>query len=80
MNQPYNDRYERRFTDPNTWPSNAFGHHAVEATRRRVNELSWELAGNQVAGEASAFLKAEQARRDRQQAAQGVERSGDPGE
>lgn len=81
MNEPPNSRYERRFPDPEKWPSNRIASRAVEETRRSVNELSWALAGEQVADEVSRFLKAEWGRQERQRAAQADGRwAGEPGE
>ncbi len=50
--------YRRRMPNPEQWPSNnqAFTDAAVEATRRQVNELSWDLAGEQLAAEIEASL------------------------
>lgn len=80
MNEPVNGRYQRRFPNPELWPS-SFGIHAEKVTQERVNELAWELTGHQVAGEAEAFLRAEQARRARRDAAPPRRmRRGDPGE
>ncbi|MET0417484.1 MAG: hypothetical protein ABW022_15840 [Actinoplanes sp.] len=81
-NVPSNDRYVRRLSDPSRWPSNrAFADRAVEQTRQRVNELSWEFAGLQVAGEAEKFLAAQAAREERWRLAQSKDFGrGDPGE
>jgi hypothetical protein len=64
-------RYRRRLPDPELWPSNTGSFcpdAAVEATRVRVNELSWELAGEQLAEEIEGVLAGRRMRR------------GDPGE
>lgn len=82
MNGPNNDRYRRRFPDPKDWPSNApYGLYAEIRTQERVNELSWQMAAEQVADEATALLKAEVARQERRRAvtAEGFEQ-GWPGE
>ena len=58
MTDPYNAPYRRRFPDPRSWASNeAFGRFAEEATRRRVNELSWSLAGEDLAAEIEQVLQ-----------------------
>lgn len=82
MNTPNNGaRYDRRLTDPLLWPSSRFGRRAEEETRRRVNELSWSLAGEQVAAEALAYLGAQSAREERRRAARDEGwRVGEPGE
>lgn len=82
MNQPMNGPYRRRFQDPRQWPSSVvYGLYAEVKTERAVNELSWGWAGEQVSAEASAFLKAEQARQERQQKAQTEGwTAGEPGE
>lgn len=82
MTGPNNDRYRRRFTGPEQWPSNgAFADRAVEDTRRRVNELSWALAGEQVADEAARFLRAHAARELRRRTARSEGwQAGEPGE
>jgi hypothetical protein len=71
-----NNRYQRRFTDPATWPSNEapFADHAVEVTRKRINELSWALAGDNLADEIERALLAATAPRERRV------RAGEPGE
>jgi len=55
---PLNNPYERRFPDPQTWPSNQrrFADAAVEQTRERVNELSWEIEGDNLAAEIEQVL------------------------
>ncbi|GAA0527093.1 hypothetical protein GCM10010172_04520 [Paractinoplanes ferrugineus] len=56
-----NDPYRRRFPDPHVWASNGatFGDWAVEMTRQRVNELSWETAGQQLGEEIEQVLAGE---------------------
>lgn len=49
-------RYERQMNDPRAWPSN-FGRYAADQTRQRVNELSWELAAEQLAKEIETVLQ-----------------------
>ncbi|GIM90350.1 hypothetical protein [Paractinoplanes toevensis] len=53
-----NGPYHRRYPDPHEWASNggSFGSWAAEMTRVRVNELSWEAAGEQVAEEIEHVL------------------------
>lgn len=75
--------YRRRFQDPRQWPSSVvYGLYAEAKTEKAVNELSWGWAGEQVSSEAAAFLKAEEARQERQHRAQaeGWTSGGDPGE
>lgn len=82
MSEPFNAPYRRRFNNPAGWESNyKFADWAVERTRERINELSWEFARHQVADEVSAFLRAEDAREQRRRAAQadGLV-GGEPGE
>jgi hypothetical protein len=75
----HNAPYRRRFPDPRDWPSNRPG--PSEQPQQRVNELSWWLAGEQVADEFTPLLRAEAARLERMRAAQELGRSpGDPGE
>jgi hypothetical protein len=82
VDQPQNDPYRRRFQDPRQWPSGlVYGLYAEVKTEKAVNELSWEWAGNEVADEASRFLKAEQARQERRRTAQAEGwRAREPGE
>lgn len=58
MTGPMNSPYRRRFPDPRQWPSNRapYASWAAEVTRRRVNKLSWEMVGEQVAEEIEAVL------------------------
>lgn len=56
--------------DPRAWPS-SFGRYASEQTRLRVNELSWHLAGEQLAKEIETALQVGEAR---------TPRVGEPGE
>lgn len=60
MTGPQNSPYRRRLPDPAGWPSNVFSRYAAEATRRRVNELSWSLAGEDLAGEIEQVLSGAQ--------------------
>lgn len=70
MNAPDNAPYERRFPNPEQWPSRVvFGLYAEVVTEKTVNQMSWEWAGHQVADEVSAFLRAQGAREERQRAA-----------
>lgn len=83
MTGPLNAPYERRFQDPAKWPSNraGFADRAVRETYRNANELSWSLAGEQVAEQASAFLTAETARQERLRVARAEGwQAGEPGE
>ncbi len=45
-------------SDTQAWPSSnhELADRAVEATRLRVNEMSWEWAGNELAAESEAVL------------------------
>lgn len=76
-----NGRYQRRFRRPEDWPSNnyrGFTDDAVAQTYAKVNELSWKLAGDQLADEITAeFARAERQRRAQ---AEGWAAGGDPGE
>ena len=75
MTDPYNAPYRRRFPNPWDWPSNnTFGRYAEEATRRRVNELSWEIAGADLADEVASYLQLREPLPGREP------RAGDPGE
>ncbi len=61
--------YRRRLPNPEQWESNnEFADAAVEQTRLRVNEMSWEWAGQELAAEIEAVLPQRRMRR------------GDPGE
>lgn len=74
-----NGPYRRRLTDPTAWPSNQrFAQYAVERTRQRVNDLSWELAGHQLADEIEQELQTARRAVDLDQ--RRARRAGDPGE
>lgn len=75
MTSPQNDRYQRRFTDPKTRPSNRRVDRLVEHTRWQVEQLARWLdqdAGPQVPPGYDPVLEA--------QRHTGQIRRGDPGE
>ncbi|HEY6115976.1 MAG TPA: hypothetical protein VI172_08460 [Candidatus Dormibacteraeota bacterium] len=85
MNQPMNNRYQRRFANPDGRPSNiAFGQWAAQETFERVRELgAWIDAqeGAAIVLGAEQLLAQEGRRRQvAEQARREGWRRGDPGE
>jgi hypothetical protein len=81
MTERFNAPYRRRFPDPDQWPSNngSFASRAAEVTRQRINELSWEMAGQQVADEIEQVLAGDVPMPPSHRPARRLRR-GDPGE
>jgi hypothetical protein len=76
-----NGRYERRFTNPaQRYLSNGAMDRFDRVVREGITELVTRLDEQDLVAEAERLTKAEADRRERMRRAQGVERSGDPGE
>jgi hypothetical protein len=67
-NHPINRAHQRKFTDPQSRPSNQRMHAFDEHVRRRVAEIALWLDSQQVVAEAESVLSGRRMR------------SGDPGE